>query len=296
MHFKGVSNHGLRTRSYADALLALKAASLTPTGRQRQAKPDGFPLGGHSKSVTWVRERSDGAIAFMLYSTDVVTWFPDNSVEINNWGSSTTSGFASRFLPDSIYLNVAGCTIGYATKPDAYAWDGNICKGRHNVARFREHDGVFLPDEDTLEPMHFPELDLAAAREVTRSLPFKDFEMWLSMAPMHLELEHAGDDVEECLHALRERDFRTAATHLPLMSGKASYGRDPTPLKIRTPHWTEVVTLSSLTRLKLALWAQEGAFTTVTKRTLPRKEFDRRMRRVRDMEKADVRDAYRYGP
>lgn len=294
--FTGVRAHenARCVASYADAVKALEAASRTPTGRNRTEKHYGFPLGGHSKSVTWVRDRDEGVIAFRLYNTDVVVWHPDNSVEIDNFGSVTTSAFASRFLPRGINLNNTR-TISYATKPDGYVWGGNICIG--GGVRFREHGDVWLPDEDTLDTINYPEVDRVKARAVTKSYPFKDFEMWLSMAPMHLDLEHHEFDLTTCSDALLDRDFRRAATHLPLVKVPRGFGvaERMKPLNISVRGWDYMITLASLRKLKVALWDLECAITTAPRKTPSRVEHDRRMKLVREMQSVGC-DAYEYGP
>lgn len=296
--FGGVSNHGRRTACYADALLALEAASRTPTGKTRAPKADGYPLGGHSKSVTWVRQCDDGSVAFQLYSTDVVVWHPDNSVEIDNYGTTTTSSFAARFLPNSIALNVAGNTISYATEAGRYAWSGNVCRGKHNVATFREHDNVWLPDEDTLTVMDFPEFDRATMRGIAKAYPWKDFDAWLSMAPMHLDLEHQEFDTTTCRDALLERNFRRVAEHLPTVKVPRGFGLADRmkPLKIAVRGYDTMVTLASIRKLKLALCQTEGGLTSVPLKTVSRKEFDRRMKRVREISNLGLCGYYEYGP
>ena len=93
--FTGVKSHHhlLEVASYPDAVLALAAYDQLPSR-----------IKDSPKAVTGIYECGKGAIAFRLYQTDVVTWHPDNSVEIDNFGTKTTTGFAKRFLPNGIHL------------------------------------------------------------------------------------------------------------------------------------------------------------------------------------------------
>ena len=303
--YTGITAHhnAKRVASYADAVAAFEAASLTPTGKQRRVKPDGFPLGGHAKSVTWVRQEESGAVVFMLYSTDVVVWSPDNSVEIDNYGTVTTSGFASRFLPSGIHLNYPvarrGSSGGHKTITYVSDRDGvrsyNVCHG--GLVRFVEHADVWLPDEDTLDTMKFPELDRARCRALALKYHLRDFEMWLSMAPMHLDIEHEGWDLGHVAMALKHRDFATAAAHLPLIKPGSGFGtaKRINPLPIRTRSWEQHVTMGSLSKLKLALWEDEEMLDDVKFKTMPQDEFNRAMRRVREMEALGL-DVHNYGP
>lgn len=296
--YLGITSHrsAQRVRCYADAQAALERASETPTGRARTEKPDGFPL-GNSRGVTWVRPNDDGSIAFTLYATDVVVWHPDNSFEIDNFGSVTTSEFAARFTPDDIHLRYpvqrrgeSGGDRGISYHPvggdDWHArWrEARICFG--TIVRFRETAaGGWAPDEDTLTKVVFPELDRAAARKMSKALHLRDFESWLGMAPHHLDLEHEGFDVGHCALALKHRDFALAACHLPTVKAD-TFGRchDDRALPIPTRKYGEIITLGSVSKLKLALWEDAGILKDAIFRTIGLREFHRRMARVRALD------------
>lgn len=271
--------------SYADAQRVLEAASRTPTGKRRTAKPDGFPLGGHSKSVCWVREDDDQSIAFMLYSTDVVTWYPDNSVVIDNYGTVTTSGFASRFLPRGIYLqhptNRRGHEAGYRTITYWTAEGRYICNG--GLVCFREHGDLWLPDEDTLDPIKLVDTDPREVRTVLKRYPLKEFDNWLAMAPMHLDVEHDHYNQPLCLDALLERDFRTAARYLPLINASSAWGVEPRTYEVKTKRWGERVGPRSVELLRIGIMEEEGLFTTIPHLTLSCANYERGMKRVREL-------------
>lgn len=300
--------------SYADALRVLEDAGRTPTGRKRREKEQGFPLGGRSKSVTWVRETGDeGAIAFRLYDTDVVTWFPDDSCEIDNFGSVTTTAFARQFAPGSIHLHYptrGGGHRGISYSPDGagrdriYGGDGgwenrHLCQG--DVVRFVRSGDWWVPDEDTVCPMDFIETDQQKARKISRRYPLKDFSMWLEMTARTLPytIEHDSWDLGSCADALLAQDFRRAATHLPLIDASGtSFGRSvwDYALPIAGLGRSFCVTMGSVERLKLALWEQEGAVRISPRKTITMHEYERQMARIRQMQKLGMHRSYSLGP
>ncbi len=284
-------------RSFADAQAALAKAMTTPTGRARKPSRDGmYPLGLTKRGQTTIAEMDDGSIAFRLYSTDVVTWHPDNSFSIDNYGTVTTSSFAARFTPQGFYLRHPSYRRGESggdhgiTYPTVVTEDyrerwasTRICFGPENFVVFRPTgDGVWEPDEDTLAKIVLPELDRPAARKLAQTLHLRDFENWLSMAPHHLDLEHEGMDLGHVALALKHRDFAKAAVHLPLMK-MDSFGRchDHLALPIVCRGTADRVTLGSIQKLKLGLWEDHSLLKDRIATTMPLADYDRDMRRVR---------------
>lgn len=308
--FTGIKAHhdAKRTSSYETAVQALEKASKTPTGKARQEKQYGFHLGmNRNHGVTWVRE-DEGDVVFRLYDTDVVRWHPDNSVEIENYGTVTTRDFVSRFIPMALHLNVVvskrhmpyeGGNKGftYRARSDDNWWDRRICQGHGNTVRFVESgDDIWLPDAETLAPMTFLDLDRKVSREISKRYPWKEFELWLDMAPRHMDrFEHDYWDVDECLEALEERDFRKAARHLPLIEDKDNFGRRPVKLPIITSNRDFIVTMSSIAKLRKAAYMEQGAFKETTVSTLTLREFDKRMAVIRELRALDVISGRDYG-
>lgn len=291
---------------YESAQAVLAKYSKTPTGRARTRKAQGYPLNMSSNTgVTWVRDDPDGTINFRLYDTDVVVWHPDNSVEIENYGTVTTSKFARSFLPAGVYLNHRTETRGhrggnsairYATGEETIThWDGEVraypgkyhlCQG--SVVRFRQHeDNVWLPDEDTLDEMQFLEItaDRRQRAELAKTYHLKDFAQWLPMAAHHLELEHDGWDLDECADALQARDFRKAAEYLPTVTISNGWGAAERikPLPIAVSDRNSPITMGSLNKLKLALLEREGLVETVKRVTISCDEYDKLMRTTREV-------------
>ncbi len=301
--------NALSCSDYEGARRALEKASRTPKlKRLRQPKQFGYHLGmGRNHGVTWVREEDDGSIVFRLYETDVVIWHPDNSVEIENYGTVTTGTFARTFLPADISLchpttrrgesaghrGVHYCADRGPEAPRYGLWA--YCWG--SLPRFRQHGDVWLPDEDTLDTIELPTLgDVKARRELATRYNLRDFEMWLSMAPMHMEIEHAEWDLDECADALLKRDFRQAAMHLPLTHDSGAYGTKLKIIPIETFHRDQHVTVSCIDKLKLALWSAHDLIGSETFTTITQPEFERRMRQVRALQRLGLNDCGRYGP
>lgn len=299
---------------YESAVACYEAAQLTPERKlRREPDRDGYyPLTTNHKGPTRVGEEG-GSIYFRLYRTDVVIWRPDGSVEIDNYGTVTTSAFAHRYLPAGIYLRHKieslrrGKTLGsdhiwYADRPGVRSWSGRVCCG--SLVRFvPQGDGAYLPDEDTCDDMRLVDLDRGKCRKVARQFHLRDFESWLSAAPAHLRgvgsgIEHEFWSLGDCLAALEVRDFRTASQYLPPVKvpGGFNAAERMVPLDIAVHERDEMITLSgSLRKLKLAIWSEEGLFDDVVFKTLPAAEFERRSRRVRELVQLDVINEHRYG-
>lgn len=282
MGYNQVQSHHLLppVSSYAGALAALEAYEATVRKH---------------KVVTVYERTHEGGIAFRLYQTDVVTWFPDDSFDIDNYGTITTSDFARRFLPDGIALNFpvnrsngstgGHSTIVYRTDNTEYWGGAHICIG--STVHFMPAGDVWLPDETTCRPMRFPVLDKAKTRELAKLYHLRDFEAWLPMGARHIEIEHQGWDVGHCALALKHRDFRTAAAYLPLIEPGAGFGAakrvEACALPIVTGNWRKHVTMGSVAKLRLALYEDAGLFGDVVLRTLPADDYAKYMTRVREL-------------
>jgi hypothetical protein len=285
MGYNQVQSHHLLppVSNYIGALAALEAYEAT-------AKR-------HNVVTVYARSFGEG-IAFRLYQTDVVTWFPDDSFDVDNYGTQTTSGFARRFLPGGIALNYpvnrsrggesgGNTAIVYRTLTDAGYWGGaRMCVGS-TVHFLPQGDGTWRPDEVTCNTMTFPVLDTAKTRAIAKLYHLRDFEAWLPMGTRHFDIEHAGYDLGHCAMALKHRDFRTAAAHLPLIEPGSGFGLakrvEAVALPIETGNWQKHVTMGSVAKLRLALYEDADLFDTVSVKTVGADEFDRYMARVREL-------------
>ena len=106
-------------RCYADALKAWETSKpwkythRTPEWRRRpdNERPICQSLRRHEhKSII----NRGGAIAFRLYDTDVITYYPDDSIEIDPYNSTATDDFAGSFFPDGVraQMNCGAIVVG----------------------------------------------------------------------------------------------------------------------------------------------------------------------------------------
>lgn len=298
--FLGLNTQG-SCSDFAGAQRVLERMSRTDNGKARAPKEFGFPLGGHNKSVTWVRELPDGEIAFRLYQTDVVVWSPDNTVYVENYGTSTTSKFAHRFLPERIHLHYPterrGMSGGANTIGFRAGGEFHICQGEDVVQFYEDEDG-WRPERSMLNAIKLPTMAGAAkTRKLYADLNLRDFAIWLEVAPAHLQdVEHIEYDLERCINALADRDFRSAAEHLPLIKEPSGFGTAERmrPLGVITPYGFHV-TMGSVAKLKLALQDWENLIGVEAREVWDRKAYDRGMSRVREMDALGL-SVYGLGP
>lgn len=291
--FMGLSSIG-RVGSYDDALAMHDKATRTPTGKQRFAQSYGYPLGTQGKTgVRMVRKTAGGDVILRLYETDCVTWHPDNSFTIGSWASKTTGEFISALTP--VRVN-ASCDITYHTTPYSdwrdYWKHARVC---HGDVTFRPMgDGLWAPDEATCTPFTDVRVDATKTRAIAKAHNLTDFEMWLSMAPRHLPLEHERADMGIVAEALLERNWRKAAAHLPLVYNERAYGRYPVPLDIVTGG-SRIVTMGSVKRFRLWLYDAEGATHKTRHLTMSSAEYEAARKRIRQLELAGVYVASGWG-
>lgn len=309
--YRGVNTGSSSASDFASAVACLALCTKTPTGRTRKAGYDGYPLNRTrgKDAVAKVRELDDGSIAFRLYSTDVVTWHPDNTVTADNWGSVTTSTFANQFLPGGIAFNTTG-TIEYATAempvhqpwsigqvydntPWREYWNSRrVCQGKQREVTFGldEHDMWVPTDESQLDPFEVPVLDRKIARAAAKEYNLADFKPWLQLVTYHTELRHEGVDFEACANALRDRKFKEAAVHLPTIEPSRGWGIEDRikPLRFKDTRWNEHVTMSSLKRVRDYVYDLAGAFSTEKFTTVSRSQLDRIKQRTNELAKAKV--------
>lgn len=277
----------VRVRDYSSARAALEDRCTKSRGHRDSAYPGGgwVPLGHKRSQVTTIRMARDESIVCRLYNTDVVTWHPDNSVTVVSWPTKTTSAFANALLPVGLNLGgesqvmtfFPGCDEG----SDWYArWrSAHVCQGD---GTYRQVDGVWLPDESTLEPMLKITLDRKLSRALSREYHFNEFKTWLFAASAHLTLEHDGVDYAGCAEAMRQRDYRRAATLLPTITVPRGFGISDRikRLPIENTHWDWPITLGSVEYVRRWVYAREGVWdkSMVTTMTIAEHEAQRRLR------------------
>jgi hypothetical protein len=292
--YMGVKNHhGLPdVAGYADAQRALEVW---------QSKPR------RGKQTVQVLEHGDRSIAFKLYETEVVVWNDDGSVEIDNYGTVTTSAFAHKFLPSGFHLHhpvvrQGSCgganTIGFKLPDADKGYRRGVCQG--GVVRFVQvSDDLWEPDESGCYEITLPfGVDRKEIKGLSERYHLAEFENWLSMAPMHLgDVYHDEFDLEECLHALERREWRQATSFLPAIKENPGFGaaNRAKPLDIAMSNPGEYISMASLGKLKLAMWSAEGLIREETHKVWDRKAYDRGMIRARELEQIGL-SVGRFGP
>ena len=247
------------------------------------------PLGHSRSQVTGIRLLGDGSIACRLYRTDVVTWHPDNSVTVATFPTVTTAAFANALLPTGLSLGGASEMMTFFPGCDrASSWSdrwraAHVC---HGAATYRQVDGVWLPDTDTVSPMRLTTLNKAVSREVCKQYPFAAFKQWLFAACPLLEPEHQGTDYCAAAEALWKRDFRAAAVHLPPVEVPRGFGtaRRIKPLAFRNVRWNGPITLSSVEYLRRYLYAEHGAYSCTEVISMTCTEYERQRQLERQLE------------
>jgi hypothetical protein len=286
--FMGHSSVG-SCSTYAGARKVYDAARKTPTGRDRTDSTWGYPLASRNGS-RWVRRHGD-KIIFRLYNTDVVTWLDEATVEVDNsYATRTTGSFASDWSP--VQCGACGTMTTHVTPRTGDSWrerwsSALIVKGK---VTFHLRDGFWHPAEDEGDAFTFKTLDRKGVRRVSAEYNLTDFEMWMSMAPQHLNLIHNGDDEHDVALALKARDFRKAACHLPLVStaNSGAFGNaEAKPLAIKT-QGSGVVTGASLRRFRLWLYDMEGLMTEHVTYCMRVGEYNNLRKRMAEYEKAGV--------
>lgn len=107
-----------RLNSYSDALAAFEKASLKPWKNGGEDLP--FPQ-KRSRSYG-IRQLTDGSIAFRFHSTDVVTWYPDNSCTLQPYMSQSTQAFANCLLPNHATVTSACSRLVIGGWRDGWAY------------------------------------------------------------------------------------------------------------------------------------------------------------------------------
>jgi hypothetical protein len=259
--YRGIRLDDCNVSSYETALAALhQRAKRSRKVKQAEVNLPGgdeAPLGHPRSEVSGIRMDHGENIRFRLYRTDVVTWHPDNSVTIDGYPSVTTGAFANMLLPRGMYLNPIARTMSLYSPESQYRWkDQRVCR---DDGTYRQVDGMWEPEDPA--PLVFHKLDRKAARAVAKEHSLADFKRFMSIAPFTMELHHEGCDVDAAADALLERDFRTAAEHLPLTeTGKSSFGRDIKPLPFQNTRWDRGVTAGSIETLRAALYMKAGVY------------------------------------
>jgi len=135
---------------YADALKVWEEStpwitrSNTPEWRTRgdNERPISNSLRAH-KQKSIVKRGVIGAIAFRYHNTDVITYFPDDTIEIDPYNSMTTDTFVSYFLPEGISAHFSQGAICVFPKGESYGWQSGRYYRTYDTMHLRRIEGDF---------------------------------------------------------------------------------------------------------------------------------------------------------
>lgn len=301
--YRGVNLDGINISSYETALATLEQREK----KGLRTKHNDWSLGHPKAGVTGIRRLGlSDSIALRLYGTDVVVWNPDNSFEVDNYGTATTSAFAAAVLPAGIHLSYdvkrrgVDCENRAITYHPAFRdgdweayWAGaRVVNGEDRVTFYPVEDGSWAPKEDEVTPFEFFETDVRRARELSREYHLRDFQTYLEVALPHFYEKPVwqGDEPGTARWMLRERNFAGAACYLPPVEDSGAFGNKLKPYAIRAsgrgPGWR--ITPASLARFKALLYDDEGASIRTSVRLPTLKEYQRITKRMKALERAGV--------
>lgn len=196
----------LYIRTYGDALA--KFDSIKPV--RGRADTDSRPLYRRNDSAKVIRKDSKGVIHLRYYSTDVLSYNPDNTIDITPYPSLSTAAFVRAALgykvnpmwsrrgtsiPDhvtavggKIYHTPEFLTVKYNPETDDYAFLGGSV------------------------PFEIPQLDKTLTNEAVKESGFKQFALWLK-TQIRLGLDpRCGDTWRRHPYGWSERDVSTYLT------------------------------------------------------------------------------------
>ena len=250
-------------------------------------------LGHRRSTVTGIRLLRDSSVACRLYNTDVVVWHPDNSVSVTTFPTITTAAFANALLP--VGLNLGGESEMMTFFPGcdrASDWSerwraAHVCNGS---GTYRQVDGAWVPDADTIEPMDMIHLDRSISRAVCREYPFAAFKTGLFAACDVMDIEHQGEDYEACAEALRAGQYRRAAEHLPTVTVPRGFGirKRLKPLRMSGVRYNSPVTLGSVEYLRRWLYKDAGIYSTTEVTTMSSAQYEQQRRLRGQLERSRV--------
>lgn len=188
--FQSLNNLGPGIRSYADALRVW-----TEADRWRGSNEDDERKlrKGDRRHFLGIRKEYDDSIVIRYHNTDVVTWYPDNTVEINAYPSLSTNALVGSKTPWQIVLvfhRPEGIFIRLAVSTedeDIYRWarKSRWYEIKHtHITLYENDEGLWEPtnserDTDLFEHIF---LDRKLTREARLKWRLREFEAWVTTA------------------------------------------------------------------------------------------------------------------
>lgn len=138
------------------------------------------PLDSRAKHHMTIRLGSEEEVICALYRTDIVTYWPDGSIEIHPYSTSSTDGFANAILPfgirtqftrNVIYLNGNGWQDSERVRVYQANYHFTVVKGA---------DDLWVPKEgQKAEPFVKYVVNRKRAKEALAKYDFARFQAWV---------------------------------------------------------------------------------------------------------------------
>lgn len=146
----------------------------------RGLSPEVRPLGARRYHQTYsVRKREDGAIEFVLYKTPVITYLPDNTVELRSggWHSVSTFQFIDWTVGVLFRVQKGSCVMCYRDHDTSQDKKLVVKFGRDDVVAFKSDEYGRLQYADPVAKVYGYRINRAEANNVRAT--FKEFATYL---------------------------------------------------------------------------------------------------------------------
>jgi hypothetical protein len=163
--------------SYADALKEWEQAKLFRGGKgehdERKLFDDSRPR------LRTIRKNTDGDIIFKMYSTDVITWHPDNTFTVREYASKTTNEFANPYTPSGFWCSFPLVSVdNMRAKRSENRWRSHVAIFDLSVGPVRFHKtkyGWEPVDMGDLRPFKVVSVDRVAADKALAATNYREF-------------------------------------------------------------------------------------------------------------------------
>lgn len=143
------------------------------------------PLGLRTAKHKTIRKLTDGSIACKLYSTDVVTYHPDDTITLHPYGSVSTDKFANAILPAGIRTSFNNAQSHITLRVfENNGWSNRLYRiyraaNTFTVIRRGDSRMSWVPIAgQEIKPFEVPRMDIKAANAALKLHGFADFQAW----------------------------------------------------------------------------------------------------------------------
>ncbi len=135
------------------------------------------PIGCRRKQHMRIHVLHDGSVACRLYSTDVVTYHPDDSITIRSWSSNSTNDFAYAILPSGIRpaFTKEISSVNYYTAEGEWLY----VNASRPLTFERVNGGRWRVVGEEPEPYYHYKIDRKKMNAAVKASGLDQFETWL---------------------------------------------------------------------------------------------------------------------